>query len=80
MTIEALNILKDVINNSHLSIVKLEVNLIKDDCLGENVYLLEATGISKRGRMCYTAYPEFPLTDRGLNKALSLKKELEDWR
>lgn len=80
MTGEALSILKDVITNSRLAVVKLEVNLIKDDLLGENVYLLEVTGVSKRGKSSYTTYPEFPLTEKGLARATALQNELKEWR
>lgn len=79
MTALGLGMVKEVFKNSHLSVVKLDVDMFEDIVDDEDVITVRVQGVSQRGHKTYVSLADFPNTEKGRNKARTLFDELNTW-
>lgn len=79
MTALGLGMVKEVFKNSHLPVVKLDVEIFEDIVDDESVVTVRVQGVSQRGHKTYVSLADFPNTEKGRKQANTLYLELKAW-
>lgn len=79
MTALGLGIIKTIFKESHLPVVKLDVQMFEDEVDGEQVITVRVQGVSQRGSKTYIQFEDFPNTDKGHAQANKLYLEMQAW-
>ena len=75
-------IIKQLVRTSHLVVVKIEATVVEEKSIDGNkdIYLLEAHGISARGKQSSSYYAELERTPENFTKLSDLAEVLNAWR
>lgn len=79
MTALGLSMVKEVFKNSHLTVVKLDVQMFEDFVDDVSVVTVRVQGVSQRGHKTYVSLADFPDTEKGRKQANQLYLELKAW-